>query len=137
MEATLSLTALLKTEVFSFQLLPPQDTMRAPSPELGCLLNMHNAKQPTTRLERSILPLICEPTLDAVQARVKFHVLLTSYETALSEATELRRLKWETLVVDEGHRLKNKNSRLFTVSHNPPLNNPLPCPEPLCTTSLS
>ena len=101
---------------------------RTPSPVLGCIVS--NAKQPSMQLDRNIVPLMCEPTLNAVQARVKFHVLLTSYETALSEATELRRLKWETLVVDEGHRLKNKNSRLFTVSLS--LNNPLSTPERLC-----
>ena len=53
--------------------------------------------------------------LPGVQLRMKAHVVVTSYETALAEATELRRLRWETLVVDEGHRLKNKESRLFQV----------------------
>ena len=51
----------------------------------------------------------------SAQARVKFHALITSYETALSEGKLLKHLEWESLVVDEGHRLKNKNSRLFTV----------------------
>lgn len=49
----------------------------------------------------------------ALQARVKFHVLLISYETALAEDGALQKLSYESLVVDEGHRLKNKNSRLF------------------------
>lgn len=52
----------------------------------------------------------------AMQGRAKFHVMLTSYETVLVEAGMLRQLKWGSLVVDEGHRLKNKNSRLFLVS---------------------
>ncbi|KAK9828698.1 hypothetical protein WJX72_001585 [[Myrmecia] bisecta] len=52
------------------------------------------------------------------QARIKFHVLLTSYEMALAEISELRRLHWETLIVDEGHRLKNSSSRLFTALHD-------------------
>ena len=102
---------------------------------LGCIVSTilsTRCKATTTRLERRTVG--CDmrtgsPKPHAMQARVKFHVLLTSYETALSEATELRRLKWETLVVDEGHRLKNKSSRLFTVSHNRSSNNPsfLPC----------
>ena len=50
------------------------------------------------------------------QEHVKFHILLTSYETALPEATLLKNLEWESLVVDEGHRLRNKNSRLFQAS---------------------
>ena len=51
-----------------------------------------------------------------LQARVKFHVMVTSYEVAVTEASLLNGLEWESLVVDEGHRLKNKNSKLFTVS---------------------
>jgi chromodomain-helicase-DNA-binding protein 4 len=39
---------------------------------------------------------------------VLFHVLLTSYEVLSAEAAELGRLEWGALVVDEGHRLKNK-----------------------------
>ena len=39
-----------------------------------------------------------------MQARVKFHVLLTTYEMAVTEGTVLRGLQYETLVVDEGHR---------------------------------
>lgn len=41
------------------------------------------------------------------------HVLVVSYEMAMAEITELRRLEWGVMVVDEGHRLKNPNSRLF------------------------
>ena len=39
-----------------------------------------------------------------LQARVKFHVLLTTYEMVGFEAGTLRSLEWETLLVDEGHR---------------------------------
>jgi len=39
-----------------------------------------------------------------VQARVKFHVLLTTYEMVGFEASTLRSLEYETLIVDEGHR---------------------------------
>eukprot|EP00798_Chlamydomonas_sp_ICE-L_P016468 gene16468-22690_t len=46
-------------------------------------------------------------------ARVKFDVLLTSYELLLAEAGPLSKIQYETMVVDEGHRLKNKESRLF------------------------
>ncbi len=39
-----------------------------------------------------------------VQARVKFHVLLTTYEMVGSETGTLGSLEYETLIVDEGHR---------------------------------
>ena len=48
-----------------------------------------------------------------MQDRVKFHVLLTSYEMLLAEAGPLSKLEYELLLVDEGHRLKNKSSKLF------------------------
>lgn len=36
----------------------------------------------------------------------KFHILITSYETACSEANLLRGIDWDIMVFDEGHRLK-------------------------------
>ncbi|XP_050891252.1 CHD3-type chromatin-remodeling factor PICKLE isoform X2 [Lathyrus oleraceus] len=45
---------------------------------------------------------------------IKFDVLLTSYEMINLDATWLRPIKWECMIVDEGHRLKNKDSKLFS-----------------------
>jgi SNF2 family DNA or RNA helicase len=42
-----------------------------------------------------------------------FHVLLTSYEIVCKHVEDLSALDWGALIVDEGHRLKNKTSRLF------------------------
>ncbi|GFR51659.1 hypothetical protein Agub_g14095, partial [Astrephomene gubernaculifera] len=64
-------------------------------------------KQPSA--SSSAAPQRCSP-----QERAKFHVLLTSYEMLALEAGPLGRgLKYGVLVVDEGHRLKNKDSKLF------------------------
>ncbi|XP_067897135.1 chromodomain-helicase-DNA-binding protein 1-like [Heterodontus francisci] len=41
-----------------------------------------------------------------------FHVLLTTYEICLKDASFLSRLSWSVLIVDEAHRLKNQNSVL-------------------------
>lgn len=49
--------------------------------------------------------------LGCLQARVQFHVLLTTYEMVVAEAAELRRIQWQTLVVDEAHRLRRSTSR--------------------------
>jgi len=49
----------------------------------------------------------------SLQERVKFNVLLTSYEILLAEASTLKSVEWEALIVDEGHRLKKKESKLF------------------------
>ncbi|PKA66152.1 CHD3-type chromatin-remodeling factor PICKLE [Apostasia shenzhenica] len=45
--------------------------------------------------------------------RIKFDVLLTSYEMINMDATSLKSINWQCLIVDEGHRLKNKESKLF------------------------
>lgn len=46
--------------------------------------------------------------------RIKFDVLLTSYEMINLDTTSLKPIKWECMIVDEGHRLKNKDSKLFS-----------------------
>jgi SNF2 family DNA or RNA helicase len=45
----------------------------------------------------------------------KFNILLTTYETVLADAAHLCKIPWALLIVDEGHRLKNSNSRLFGI----------------------
>ncbi|XP_023518960.1 protein CHROMATIN REMODELING 4-like isoform X2 [Cucurbita pepo subsp. pepo] len=45
----------------------------------------------------------------------KFNVLLTTYEMVLVDSSYLRGVPWEVLVVDEGHRLKNSGSKLFSL----------------------
>ncbi|XP_028055461.1 protein CHROMATIN REMODELING 4 isoform X1 [Camellia sinensis] len=45
----------------------------------------------------------------------KFNVLLTTYEMVLADSCHLRAVPWEVLVVDEGHRLKNSSSKLFSM----------------------
>ena len=43
----------------------------------------------------------------------KFHLLITTYEVVLKDIEVFSRIKWKGLIVDEAHRLKNANSRLF------------------------
>ncbi|XP_031101578.1 CHD3-type chromatin-remodeling factor PICKLE [Ipomoea triloba] len=51
---------------------------------------------------------------ESKQDRIKFDVLLTSYEMINLDTASLKPIKWESMVVDEGHRLKNKDSKLFS-----------------------
>ncbi|CAI9092629.1 OLC1v1027924C1 [Oldenlandia corymbosa var. corymbosa] len=51
---------------------------------------------------------------ESKQDRIKFDVLLTSYEMINLDTVTLKPIKWECMIVDEGHRLKNKDSKLFS-----------------------
>ena len=45
--------------------------------------------------------------------KIKFNVVLTTYEIVLKDKDELGNLKWAVLMVDEAHRLKNADSLLY------------------------
>ncbi|KAM2904936.1 hypothetical protein COP2_004596 [Malus domestica] len=54
-------------------------------------------------------------TLNKKTSAYKFNVLLTTYEMVLADSSHLRGVPWEVLIVDEGHRLKNSGSKLFSL----------------------
>ena len=43
----------------------------------------------------------------------KFHVLITTYESVISDIIELSEIKWRACVIDEAHRLKNNKCKLI------------------------
>ncbi|MBN3293395.1 CHD5 protein, partial [Polypterus senegalus] len=49
------------------------------------------------------------------ETKIKFHVLLTSYELITIDQAILGSIDWACLVVDEAHRLKNNQSKFFRV----------------------
>jgi chromodomain-helicase-DNA-binding protein 1 len=44
-----------------------------------------------------------------------FHVLITTYDMILADSTVLKQFQWEFLAIDEAHRLKNQDSKLYQV----------------------
>ena len=44
-----------------------------------------------------------------------FNVLLTTYEFVIRDKSSLRKLSWQYAIVDEGHRMKNNQSK-FSVT---------------------
>lgn len=44
---------------------------------------------------------------------LRAHIVVTSYEAAVEEKARLASIPWAGLVVDEGHRLKNRESQLY------------------------
>lgn len=45
---------------------------------------------------------------------MKFNVLVTTYEMIILEKSLFRSVNWELCIIDEAHRLKNKESKLTT-----------------------
>ncbi|KAK4227191.1 SNF2 family N-terminal domain-containing protein [Podospora fimiseda] len=43
----------------------------------------------------------------------KFPVVCTSYEMVLKDRASLSKINWEFIIIDEGHRMKNFDSKLF------------------------
>ena len=50
---------------------------------------------------------------DGKKYRFRFHAVLTTFEMIVAQPEPLARVKWAHLIVDEGHRLKNRHSRVL------------------------
>lgn len=47
-----------------------------------------------------------------------FNILLTTYEYVMKDKAMLKKLPWEYIIVDEGHRMKNANSKFAQILGN-------------------
>lgn len=43
----------------------------------------------------------------------KFNVLITTFEMIITDVAELKTFNWRLCVIDEAHRLKNRNCKLL------------------------
>lgn len=43
----------------------------------------------------------------------RFHAVITTFEMILADCPELRSIPWRCVVIDEAHRLKNRNCKLL------------------------
>ncbi|CZR62277.1 related to proliferation associated SNF2-like protein [Phialocephala subalpina] len=53
--------------------------------------------------------------IKAGRATDKFPVVLTTPEIVIRDANDLSNIRWEMIIIDEGHRLKNSESKLFRI----------------------
>ena len=45
----------------------------------------------------------------------QLNVLITTYEYTMRDKSSLKRLTWQYIIVDEGHRMKNANVRAYVI----------------------
>lgn len=55
---------------------------------------------------------------ETVIEKKSFNVCLVTYEYVVRGKNFLKRVEWQHLIIDEGHRIKNHESRLSSVLHN-------------------
>ncbi len=68
-----------------------------------------------------------------VCVRCVFNVLLTTYDYTMRDKKALRKIVWQYIVIDEGHRMKNAHCKFSQVGCA--LRCPaLPCPALPCPT---
>ncbi|KAI1259787.1 P-loop containing nucleoside triphosphate hydrolase protein [Xylariaceae sp. FL1019] len=82
------------------------DTFNLWSPDLNYVVYLGNAEARSTIREHELM-------FNGNPKKHKFNVLVTSYEYILTDAEFLRTIKWQALAVDEAHRLKNKEAKLY------------------------
>ncbi|KAK9806599.1 hypothetical protein WJX73_007101 [Symbiochloris irregularis] len=76
-------------------------------PEIPTVL-YHGSKAERASLRRTKIPVLSNQSYPDT-----FPVVVTSYEIVLADAKALQSFHWKYVVVDEGHRLKNYNSKLL------------------------
>ncbi|KAG8882188.1 hypothetical protein FRB97_008597 [Tulasnella sp. 331] len=79
---------------------------RARTPSGGRRKSKGPAKKPTTRM------IALEASAGGVQTKKTFPVVLTTYEMIIKDRNVLQKYDWSFVIIDEGHRLKNMESRL-------------------------
>ncbi|KAI2623651.1 CHD1-like protein [Xylaria nigripes] len=82
------------------------DTFNLWAPDLNYVVYLGNSEARSTIRDHELM-------FNGNPKKHKFNVLVTSYEYILMDAEFLRTIKWQALAVDEAHRLKNKEAKLY------------------------
>uniref|UniRef100_A0A8D0CYS6 Chromodomain helicase DNA binding protein 6 n=1 Tax=Sander lucioperca TaxID=283035 RepID=A0A8D0CYS6_SANLU len=54
-----------------------------------------------------------DPQGNTIPGVLKFHGVITTFEMIMADSPELKKLQWRCVVIDEAHRLKNRNCKLL------------------------
>ena len=83
------------------------DTFNHWAPDLNYVVYLGNEAARNTIRDYELI-------IDGNAKKHKFNVLVTSYDFILQDWEFLRTIKWQVLAVDEAHRLKNRESQLYS-----------------------
>ncbi|OLN95925.1 Chromo domain-containing protein 1 [Colletotrichum chlorophyti] len=82
------------------------DTFDNWSPDMNYVVYLGNETARSTIRDNELI-------VNGNPKKPKFNALITSYEMILQDWQFLQTIKWQALLVDEAHRLKNKESQLY------------------------
>ncbi|KAM0279487.1 hypothetical protein ACHAQH_004547 [Verticillium albo-atrum] len=82
------------------------DTFDNWSPDMNYVVYLGNEASRQTIRDNELM-------INGNSKKPKFNALITSYEMILHDWSFLQTIKWQALLVDEAHRLKNKESQLY------------------------
>lgn len=66
----------------------------------------HGTKEERAEIRRKKMPINQQKTLD-------FPIVITSFELCIADRNFLEKYVWQYIILDEGHRIKNRNCRLI------------------------
>uniref|UniRef100_A0A8D2Q5Q9 Chromodomain helicase DNA binding protein 7 n=1 Tax=Varanus komodoensis TaxID=61221 RepID=A0A8D2Q5Q9_VARKO len=74
---------------------------------------VYHGSQASRRTIQSYEMYFKDPQGRAIKGSYKFHAVITTFEMILTDCPELRNIPWRCVVIDEAHRLKNRNCKLL------------------------
>ncbi|KAM6454556.1 chromodomain-helicase-DNA-binding protein 7 isoform 2-T7 [Liasis olivaceus] len=74
---------------------------------------VYHGSQASRRTIQSYEMYFKDPQGRVIKGSYKFHAIITTFEMILTDCPELRNIPWRCVIIDEAHRLKNRNCKLL------------------------
>ncbi|XP_051785343.1 chromodomain-helicase-DNA-binding protein 7 isoform X2 [Erpetoichthys calabaricus] len=74
---------------------------------------VYHGSQGSRRMIQTYEMYFRDPQGRIIKGAYKFHAVITTFEMILTDCPELRNIQWRCVVIDEAHRLKNRNCKLL------------------------